>query len=138
MAESVSENAELAERIGSAFAEADVDRFGALLAPDVRWGSDDHPRACRSRAEVLETFRRLLGEGAQGAVTELAAGTEGVLCGLTVRWPGQPDQPAERTLFHVYLARDGRIVQIRPYDDREAAADLAGVERAGPPTLPPA
>jgi ketosteroid isomerase-like protein len=138
MAESVSETAELAERIGSAFAEADVDRFGALLAPDVRWGSDDHPRACRSRAEVLETFRRLLGEGARGEVTELAAGTKGVLCGLAVRWPGRPDRPAERTLFHVYLVRDGRVVQIRPCDDRDVAADLAGVERAGPPSLPPA
>jgi len=118
--------ADIAERLRAALSAQDLDAFGTLLADDVRWGSDDHPRACRNRSDVLATFARLLSEGAEGAITELAVGTKGVLCGLAVKWPAPSQHPHDRDLFHVYLVREGRIVEIQRYDDRSSAAQAAG------------
>jgi len=36
-------------------------------------------------------------------------------------------RPRDHVLFHVYLVRDGRIAEIRRYDDRPSAAEAAGV-----------
>lgn len=118
---------DLAARVRTALTARDLDAFGAFLSDDVRWGDDDHPRRCRSRSDVLATFRRLMGEGAEADITELVAGTNGLLCGLSVRWSGTEDHPRERTLFHFYLVRDDHIVEIRPFDDRDSAARAAGV-----------
>jgi len=52
----------MAEQIRSAFATKNLDAFGQLLADDARWGDDDHPNRCRSRSDVIATFRRVLGE----------------------------------------------------------------------------
>ena len=74
---------DLADRLRAALDTRDLDAFGTLLSDDVRWGSDDHPRACRNRSNVLATFARIMSEGAEGAISELAVETEGILCGLT-------------------------------------------------------
>ncbi len=118
---------DLAERVRTALTARDLDAFGPLLSDDVRWGDDNHPRRCRSRSDVLATFRRLMDDGAEADITELVAGTNGLLCGLAVRWSGIEDNPRERTLFHVYLVRDDHIVEIQPFDDRDSAAQAAGV-----------
>jgi ketosteroid isomerase-like protein len=127
MTGTVDDTADLADRLRTALTARDLDAFGRLLSDDVRWGSDDHPRACRNRSDVLATFARLISEGAEGAITELAVGTEGILCGLTVAWPTPAQHPDDRELFHVYLVRDGQIVEIQRYDDRSSAAAAAGV-----------
>jgi ketosteroid isomerase-like protein len=127
MQETVHDNADLVERVRNALSARDLDAFGTLLSDDVRWGADDLPGRCRSRADVLATFGQLMGKGVQGVITELAAGADGILCGLAVTWPTPGDHPDDRHLFHVYLVRDGRIVEIRRYDDRESAAAAAGV-----------
>ncbi len=118
---------DLAEQVRTALEARDLDAFGALLSDDVRWGDDDHPRRCRSRSDVLATFRRLMDEGAEADITELVAGTNGLLCGLVVKWPTPGDDPSERTLFHVYLVRNDLIVEIQTYDDRMSAALAAGI-----------
>jgi ketosteroid isomerase-like protein len=127
MACTVGDTADLADRLRAALTARDLGAFGMLLSDDVRWGSDDHPRACRNRSDVLATFARIMSEGAEGAITELAVGTEGILCGLAVAWPTPSQHPDDRNLFHVYLVRDGRIVEIQRYDDRDSAAEAAGV-----------
>ena len=118
---------DLTDKVRTALETRDLDAFGALLSYDVRWGDDDHPRRCRSRSDVLATFRRLMDDGVEADITELVAGTNGLLCGLAVKWPTPGDHPSERTLFHVYLVRDHHIVEIQPYDDRESAAVAAGI-----------
>jgi len=117
----------LAERVRAAITARDLDEFARLLSDDVRWGNDEHPRRCRSRSDVLATFRQLMKAGAEGDITELVAGTNGLLCGLLVRLPGPGDHSIERTIFHVYLASDQHIVEIQPYEDRGAAARAAGI-----------
>jgi ketosteroid isomerase-like protein len=127
MTRNVHDTDDLADRLRAALGSRDLDAFGTLLSDDVRWGSDDHPRACRNRSDVLATFDRLMSEGAEGAITELAVGTEGILCGLAVSWPTPSQHPDDRKLFHAYLVRGGRIVEIQRYDDRDSAAEAAGI-----------
>ncbi|MDA8264617.1 MAG: nuclear transport factor 2 family protein [Actinomycetota bacterium] len=126
MSGSVHDTHDLAERVRTALETRDLEALGTLLSDDVRWGDDDHPRRCRSRSDVLATFRRLMDEGVQADITELVAGANGLLCGLAVKLPG-PGHPSERRLFHVYLVRDSRIVEIQPHDDRMAATTAAGI-----------
>jgi hypothetical protein len=45
---------------------------------------------------VLATFAGVLCEGAEGEITELEAGTEGILCGLSVSWPSTCQHPYDR------------------------------------------
>ncbi len=52
----VDDTADIADRLRAALTARDLDAFGMLLSDDVRWGSDDHRRACRNRSDVLATF----------------------------------------------------------------------------------
>jgi len=113
----------IAEQIVSAFTTRDLTAFGALLADDARWGDDDTPNRCRSRREVVATFDRLLREGVGGEVVETRTGPRGVMCRLRVDWPSTTDDPRHETLYHVYLVRDGRITEIRRYDDPTSAVE---------------
>lgn len=116
----------LAESLVQALANRDLGALGALLADDVRWGDDDHPRCCRCRSDVVATFGRLLAEGVEATITEVLTGSRGVVCGFRVRWPEEVRRPAERHLYHLYLVSDGRIAEIRAFDDRASAAQAAG------------
>lgn len=117
----------LADRPRRAYRDRDLDQLAPLLADDVLWGDVGHPRGCRNRADVLATFSALMGEGVDGQITELEEGTEGLLCGLEVRWPEDSHRRRDPPLFHVYLVRGGLISEIRPYDDRAPAAEAAGL-----------
>lgn len=115
----------------------------SLLAEDVRWGDDDgDPRTCHSRGDVLAMLAKGIAAGGTATVTELLAGPSGVLCGLLVRWPAGSGRLTERQRYQAYLVRDGRIVEIRPHDDRASAAEDVGLGdpagTSGPALVPPA
>ncbi|MHB1987657.1 MAG: nuclear transport factor 2 family protein [Acidimicrobiales bacterium] len=120
----------LAARLRDAFTARDLDAFGSLLAEDVRWGDDDHPRACRNRTEVLAAFSRGMLAGVGADITELVTGELGILCGLRLRWPTGHERAADRDIYQVYLVGNGRIVEIRRYDDRVSAGVAAGLAKA--------
>jgi len=103
----------IAAEIQAAFASKDLARFGVLLADDARWGND-----------VIATFERLLGEGVEGAVIDTTTGPGGVMCQLRVDWPDPTDRSRGGVLYHAYLVRDGRITEIRRYDDRASATEV--------------
>ena len=117
----------LAVRLRQAFADKDLVVLGTLLTDDVRWGDDDHPRRCRSRNDVVATFSRLIGEGVGGEIASLEEGPGAVLCELAVRWPTEADRRRGQRFFHVYHLRDGRICEIRRFDDRRSAREAAGL-----------
>jgi hypothetical protein len=116
----------LAAQLQSAFASKDLGTLGQLLAPDARWGDDDHPNRCRSRADVVATFNRLLGEGVEGTVTEAVVGPHGVAALLHVAWPN-PGEGRSVDFYHSYLVANGLVVEIQRHDDRRSA--LAAISK---------
>jgi ketosteroid isomerase-like protein len=117
------DSAPVMTRLRSAFETRDLDALAPLLADDVRWGDDDdHPRTCRNAQQVVSTFARAM-DDAEATITEMVEGTNGILCGLDVHW--RDGRQVE--LFQVFLLRDGRVAEIRGYDDRRSAAQAAGL-----------
>jgi ketosteroid isomerase-like protein len=118
---------DVAARVKAALDSADVRAIGDLLHPDVRWGAPDDPHpSCRNRTEVLAWYRRGWEAGVRARVSEIVAHEDKLLVGLRVaRTPGAAD--VER--WQVLTVAAGRIVDIRPFDDRAEAAAHAGLPR---------
>ncbi|MHB1969473.1 MAG: nuclear transport factor 2 family protein [Acidimicrobiales bacterium] len=116
----------LARAVRTALSEGDLEGFGSLLAPDVRWGDDDAPNRCRSRDDVVSTLRGALERGVNGSLGEVETGPAGVLAHLVVTRSDAPEK--SRDLYHLYAVRAGRISEIVPYSSRaDAAAALAAI-----------
>jgi hypothetical protein len=111
---------QVADQLQTAFATKDLDLLGRLLAPDARWGDDDHPNKCRSRSDVIATFDRLLGEGVEGTVTEAISGPNGVAVLLRVEWPN-PGEGRGVNFYQSYIVSDGLVTEIQRHDDRRSA-----------------
>ena len=117
----------IAHQIREAYSTRNLDILAPLLAEDVTWGDPGHPRSCRNRSDVLATYSRLMSEGVDGEITELRQGATGLLCGLSAHWPDDTQGQDDRNVFHVYRVRDGLITRIDRFDDRDSAAEAAGV-----------
>jgi SnoaL-like domain len=111
---------QIADRLEAAFATKDFDLLGQLLAPDARWGDDDHPNKCRSRSDVISTFDRLLGEGVDGTVRDTIIGPKGVAVLLHVEWPN-PGEGRGVNFYQAYLVHGGLVTEIQRHDDRKSA-----------------
>jgi hypothetical protein len=111
---------QIAQQLRSAFTTKDLDGLGRLLAADARWGDDDHPNKCRSRADVIGTFKRLLGEGVDGTVTESVTRPKGVAVKLHVQWPN-PGEGRGVNFWQSYIVADGIVTEIQRHDDRRSA-----------------
>jgi ketosteroid isomerase-like protein len=127
MTHRLNDDSSLAQRLSLALASRDLDALGALLSDHVTWGDVTHPRGCRNRNDVVATFSRLIDFGVSGTVTEVATGPRGILVGLEVAWPDDSPRESDTNIFQVYLVRDDKIVEIRPFDDRAGAARAAGL-----------
>jgi len=117
----------VATLLRAAFETGDLTSFGALLADDVWWGDDDRPPRCRGRSDVLATFSRLVGQGVQTTVTDIAVGPFGLVAIMQARWLDTRDTRKESALYHAYLIRGGLITQISRYDALDAALEAIGV-----------
>src|ERR1700733_342532 len=100
----------IAERIRTAYTTADLDAFGELLAPDVRWGDDAHPNRCCSRQDVLSTFRRWIGGGVTADVLAVDSGPHGVMACLHINWTDPNDKPRGTDFFHVFMTGNDGLV----------------------------
>lgn len=112
--------AEVAEQLRLVFAGPDLELLGSMLHPDVRWGEGPQPRACRSRADVLVTFARLLGDGVGGEVADVKVLPHGVVVHLLVRWP-QEREDARPEVWQSYRVEAGMVTEIRGHDDEAEA-----------------
>lgn len=120
---------ELAERVRSALAAEDLDRYRGLLAPDARWGPPDEPvGGCQDRNEIIAWYRAARDAGMRAALDEVVVGRDALLVGLTVfgRGGGGPERPGEPR-WQVLAVRDGLIADIPGFDNRPDAADRAGL-----------
>jgi SnoaL-like domain len=123
------EPARLSERIRSALQSGDLDAIRDLLDPAARWGAPEGPNDadCRNRDQVL-AWASARAAGARAVVTEVTTGAGAFLVGLHVTGTaaaGETGGAAER--WQVLTVRGDRIVDIRGFDDRAAAARRAGV-----------
>jgi hypothetical protein len=120
-------HAELADRLRAAYTRADLVALGELLAPDVRWGDDDHPNRCRSREDVLKTFAAWTNAGVTAEIDQFEAGPLGVMCRVNVLWADPEDRARDVSFFHVFMATDGLITEIRRFND--AGSARAAIQR---------
>jgi ketosteroid isomerase-like protein len=103
--------------VREALLAADFEQVANALDPAVVWVGLFPGELCRSREEVLDTFRGALEAGVRAKV-EIVDEVEGM---LVVDPHVEP--PAERSphLHQVFVVREGRIVELRDYPDRSSA-----------------
>jgi len=126
-ASATGEPAELTERVRLALESGDLNAITDLLDPAARWCAPDGPYEadCQNRDQVLAWWASARATGARAVVTEVTAGPGTLLVGLEVTGTPAARGVAER--WQVLTVRDDRIVDIRGFDDRAAAASRAGV-----------
>jgi hypothetical protein len=124
------ESAVLTERVKSALVSGDLDAIRDLLDPGARWGAPEGPSDadCHNRDQVIAWWASARAAGAQAVVTEVTVGTGTLLVGLDVTGtPAAHEAGGTAERWQVLTVRDGRIADIRGFDDRAAAAARAGV-----------
>ena len=124
------EPAKLAGRVRLALESSDLDAIRDLLDPDARWGAPEGPAAadCKNRDQVVAWWASARAAGARAVVKEVIAGAGTLLVGLEVTGtPAAREAGGAEERWQVLTLRDGRIVDIRGFTDRAAAASHAGV-----------
>jgi ketosteroid isomerase-like protein len=108
-----------------ALEHADLAGYRELLDPGVTWGAPDDPQpGCKNRDQVLAWYRRGRARGVRARVTETEVGVDRILVGLEVGLEGGDDAPVRR--WQVLTVRNGRIVDIRGFENRETALARMG------------
>jgi hypothetical protein len=120
----------LTERVRLALESGDLDAIRDLLDPAARWGAPEGPGEadCQNREQVMAWWAGARAAGARAAITEVTAGAGTLLVGLEVTGTPaarQAGRAAQR--WQVLTLRGDRIIDIRGFEDRAAAAARAGV-----------
>jgi SnoaL-like protein len=124
------ESAELTQRVRFALESGDLGAIRDLLDPGARWGAPEGPHEadCQNRDQVIGWWASARATGARAVVTEVTTGAGTLLVGLEVtgtQAAREAGGTAER--WQVLTLRGDRIVDIRGFDERAAAAARAGV-----------
>jgi ketosteroid isomerase-like protein len=108
----------IAEQVRTALAGGDLEAFAHLLDPDVTWGAPgDASPPCRNRKQVLEWYRRGRSNGRRALDVDVTVHGDKLLVAMTVT--DADGEAAPR--WQVLTVRDDRVVDIRGYDDADAA-----------------
>lgn len=129
-ASATGEPAGLTERVTLALESGDLDAIRDLLDPDARWGAPEGPHEadCQNRDQVVAWWASARAGGARAVVTEVTAGAGTLLVGLQVTGTEAAREAGGAVdRWQVLTLRGDRIVDIRGFDDRTAAAARAGV-----------
>jgi ketosteroid isomerase-like protein len=120
---------QLATVVKVALESGDLETFRELLDPNVRWGAPDDPApSCQNRDQVLAWYRRGRAAGVSASVFEVVVGQDALLIGLSVVGnAGAQEAGGSVERWQVLTVRDGRVVDIRGFEDRQGAAVRAGV-----------
>ena len=111
--------ASIAPLVRSALDRADLEELGALLSPDVQWGSPDDPSpSCRNRSQVLRWFAQGRAAGRRATVADVEVHGNALLVGVRL-------ETGEQRWQVMRVGADG-VNDIRGYDDRSAAASNLG------------
>ena len=129
-ASATAEPAKLTERVRLALESGDLDAIRDLLDLGARWGAPQgpHDADCQNRDQVIAWWASARAAGAGAVVTEMTAGVGTLLVGLEVTGtPAAREAGGAAERWQVLTLRGDRIVDIRGFDDRAAAASCAGV-----------
>ena len=107
----------IADEVRTAYESRDLAALGPLLAEEVTWGDPGTPGACHCRDEVLAAFGRLKEAGVAAELLSVRDGPGGVVVHLGL---------AGGQRWQALSVRDGRIVEIRGYDDASSAQEAVG------------
>ena len=120
----------LTERVRLALESGDLDAIRDLLDPAARWGAPEGPGEadCQNRDQVVAWWAGARAAGARAAITEVTAGAGTLLVGLEVTGtPAALEAGRAAQRWQVLTLRRDRIIDIRGFEDRAAAAARAGV-----------
>ncbi|HWB65577.1 MAG TPA: nuclear transport factor 2 family protein [Mycobacteriales bacterium] len=121
--------AELAAQVREALAAADLERFADLLDPNVTWGAPgDAAPACRNRSQVLRWYAQGRADGRRARVLDVTTHRDKILVSMLVSDRDPADDDADAPRWQVLTVVDGRVADIRGYDD-EATARAAVYQR---------
>jgi ketosteroid isomerase-like protein len=117
----------LGELVTSAMASGDLDELFALLAPDARWGAPEEPvPTCSNRDQIIDWYREARDAGESASVNETFVRGENIVVGLVLSGVSSgPEHRRRGELWQVLTVRDGRIAEIRDFDDRRDAEGFA-------------
>jgi ketosteroid isomerase-like protein len=114
----------IAEKVRIAMDAADLEQFAELLDPGVTWGAPGDPTpTCQSRSQVLSWYANGRAAGRRGEVRSVTTRGDKILVAMTVSSPEFP--PSDR--WQVLTVADGRVSDIRGYEDEAAALAAAGL-----------
>jgi ketosteroid isomerase-like protein len=113
----------VAKQVKIALEAADLSAFSDLLDPDVHWGAPDDPSpSCQNRNQVLAWYQRGRDAGVRAQVREVEVRGDRILVGLQVNGrPTADEQGGSAERWQVLTVRDGRVVDIVGFDDRDEA-----------------
>lgn len=114
----------IAEKVRLALDSADLERFADLLDPKVTWGAPGASApSCQSRAQVLAWYAKGREAGRRGHVQSVRTHEDKIVVTMTITSPEDPGSDR----WHVLTVTNGRVIDIRGYDDEVAALDAAGL-----------
>jgi hypothetical protein len=117
---------QLAERVRTALETADLDTFAELLAPDVTWGAPgDVAPPCRNRNQVLDWYQKGRAAGVRALVVDITTYPSKLLVALALTSEGPPPADPIADRWQVLTVADGRVRDIRGYDNESAATTAA-------------
>jgi ketosteroid isomerase-like protein len=112
----------IAQRIRAALSTADLDAFADLLDLRVTWGAPGDPTPlCQNREQVLVWYRHGHAEGRRARNVNVVAHGNTLLVSMTVTAPKPTVHDVDADRWQVLTPADGRVTDIRGYDDEGAA-----------------
>jgi SnoaL-like domain len=114
----------IAEKVRVALDAADLEQFADLLDPRVTWGAPgDTSPPCQTRQQVLAWYANGRAAGRRGQVRSVRTHEDKILVAMTVTSPD--DAGSDR--WQVLTVGNGRVTDIRGYDDEPAAFAAVGL-----------
>ena len=119
---------DIAAQVRNALDGADLDAFADLLDPHVTWGAPGDPSPpCQNRQQVLAWYRQGRADGRRAHVLDVTAHDDKVLVAMTVTAGNEHPGQAAADRWQVLTVTEGRVTDIRGYDDENEARAAAGL-----------
>jgi ketosteroid isomerase-like protein len=127
----------IARSIRLALESGDLENFAGLLDPDVHWGPPHAEQPpCRNRRQVVDWYAASQARGVSATVNDVTVLADRLLVEMVVAGTEEADERGGHALrWQVLTVRDGRVVDIVGFDNRDdASAYTAQPLRAWPGT----